>query len=76
MAVCRWAPHLQLNAVNDGDIVFMHQQTHNNRVALGTDFKGHYYTPGGSDRRALPAPLCAFFLPVMLHSLTVAWLWS
>ncbi len=39
-----------MNAVNDGDIVFMHQQTHNNRQALGTDFKGHYYTPGGSDR--------------------------
>ena len=47
---CRWAPHLQLNAVNDGDIVFMHQQTRNNREALGTDFKHHYYTPGGSDR--------------------------
>ena len=35
----------------------MHQQTRNNREALGTDFKHHYYTPGGSDRYGLPARL-------------------
>ena len=47
----RWAPHLQLNAVNDGDIVFMHQQSRNNRAAgPSPNFATHYFTPGDSDR--------------------------
>lgn len=55
VAVCccrgRWGPHLQLNAVNDGDIVFMHQQSRNNRaVGRRTDYNRHYFTPGDSDR--------------------------
>ena len=47
----RWAPHLQLNAVNDGDIIFMHQQSRNNRAAgPSPNFATHYFTPGDSDR--------------------------
>ena len=50
----RWTPHLQLNAVNDGDIIFMHQQSRNNRSAAGAgpgpNFATHYFTPGDSDR--------------------------
>ncbi|CAL8469852.1 g9394 [Coccomyxa elongata] len=47
----RWGPHLQLNAVNDGDIVFMHQQSRNNRaIGRRTDYNRHYFTPGDSDR--------------------------
>ncbi|EIE25673.1 hypothetical protein COCSUDRAFT_39968 [Coccomyxa subellipsoidea C-169] len=47
----RWGPHLQLNAVNDGDIVFMHQQSKTNRLAgRKADYNRHYFTPGDSDR--------------------------
>ena len=47
----RWTPHLQLNAVNDGDIIFMHQQSRNNRAAgPNPNFATHYFTPGDSDR--------------------------
>ena len=50
----RWVPHLQLNAVNDGDIVFMHQQSANNRAAgRNPNFTAHYFTPGDSDRCCL-----------------------
>ncbi len=49
--VLRWWPHLQLNAVNDGDIVFMHQQSRANRlVGRNADYSRHYFTPGESDR--------------------------
>ena len=47
----RWVSHLQLNAVNDGDIVFMHQQSSTNRAAGRLiDYNRHYFTPGQSDR--------------------------
>ena len=47
--------HLNLNAVNDGDIVFLHRQSETNRKAR-QDATGpfkwsrHYFLPGENDR--------------------------
>ena len=50
---CRWPLHLTLNAVNDGDLVFMHRQSQWLRqTEEGKHPGGHYYLPGESDRCA------------------------
>ena len=47
----RWVLHLTLNAVNDGDLVFMHRQSQWLRQTEHGDHPGeHYYLPGESDR--------------------------
>ena len=54
-----WGPrslmHLQLSAISDGDIVFMHRQAEANRKARLSDdgsfnWKRHYFLPGENDR--------------------------
>lgn len=55
LPVHRWFMHLQLNAINDGDIVFMHRQAEANRKArLAADgsfsWHKHYFLPGENDR--------------------------
>ena len=50
---CRWVFHLTLNAVNDGDLVFMHRQSEWLRQAeAGHHPADGYYMPGQSDRWA------------------------
>ena len=51
--LCRWVFHLTLNAVNDGDLVFMHRQSEWLRQAeAGHHPADGYYMPGQSDRWA------------------------
>ncbi|KAK9828711.1 hypothetical protein WJX72_001664 [[Myrmecia] bisecta] len=50
----RWMGHLTLNAVNDGDIVFMHKQSSHNRLVASQhdgriDWAKHYHTPSEAD---------------------------
>ena len=53
--VHRWFFHLTLNAVNDGDLVFMHRQSEWLRAAEAGDNPANgYYMPGQSDRWVAP----------------------
>ena len=73
---CRWVTHLTLNAVNDGDLVFMHRQSEWLRQAEAGGHKGQsYFMPSQSDRCApdpawLPRVVCLCYLCSVTNSLT------
>ena len=48
----RWAPHLFLSEVFDGDIPYLYKQSRSNRAAFaaGREWVKEYYLPGQSDR--------------------------
>ncbi|KAK9812498.1 hypothetical protein WJX73_004515 [Symbiochloris irregularis] len=54
----RWLAHIQLNAINDGDVVYMHAQAKANLQAKlqhsgSFSWRKHYFLPGQNDRGVL-----------------------